>query len=77
MRNFEVKAYDIQKLSGSSVRMQVQVAEGWDKEQEKKLVTEMQRFVGEGCKFTLEYVDGFQEQKNGKRRYFMNDLSHE
>ena len=72
-----MKAYDIQKLSGSSVRMQVQVAEGWDKEQEKKLVTEMQRFVGEGCKFTLEYVDGFQEQKNGKRRYFMNDLSHE
>lgn len=77
MRNFEVKAYDIQKLSGSHVRMQVQVAEGWDKAQEKKLMAEMQRFVGEGCEFTLEYVDGFQELKNGKRRYFMNDLSHE
>lgn len=77
MRNFEVKAYDIQKLSGSHVRMQVQVADGWDKEQETKLIAEMERFVGEGCEFTLEYVDGFQEQKNGKRRYFMNDLSHE
>lgn len=75
MRNFEVKAYDIQKLSGAHVRMQVQVAEGWDKTQEKKLIVEMQRFVGEGCEFTLEYVDGFQELKNGKRRYFMNDLS--
>lgn len=75
MRNFEVKAYDIQKLSGSHVRMQVQVAEGWDKTQEAKLIVEMQRFVGEGCEFTLEYVDGFQELKNGKRRYFMNDLS--
>ena len=75
MRNFEVKAYDIQKLSGSHVRMQVQVAEGWDKVQEKKLITEMQRFVGAGCEFTLEYVEGFQEQKNGKRRYFMNDLT--
>ncbi len=77
MRNFNVKAYDIQKLSGSHVRMQVQVAEGWDKAQEKKLIAEMQRFVGEGCEFTLEYVDGFQELKNGKRRYFMNNLSQE
>lgn len=76
MRNFDVKAYDIQKLSGSHVRMQVQVAEGWDKAQEKKLVAEMQRFVGDGCAFELEYVDGFKELKNGKRRYFMNDLSH-
>lgn len=77
MRNFDVKAYDIQKLSGSHVRMQVRVTDGWDKDQEGKLLAEMQRFVGEGCGFTLEYVEGFQEQKNGKRRYFMNDLSNE
>ena len=77
MRNFDVKAYDIQKLSGSHVRMQVQVTDGWDKDQEGKLLAEMQRFVGEECEFTLEYVAGFQELKNGKRRYFMNDLSNE
>lgn len=75
MRNFNVKAYDIQKLSGSHVRMQVQIADGWGKAQEIKLIDEMQRFVGVGCEFSLEYVDGFIEQKNGKRRYFMNDLS--
>ena len=75
MRNFDVNAYEIQKISGSSVRMQVQVAERWDKTQEKKLIDEMQRFVGDGCAFSLEYVNGFQELKNGKRRYFMNDLS--
>lgn len=75
MRNFNVKAYDIQKLSGSHVRMQVQVADGWDEAQEKKLIAEMQRFVGDGCEFTLEYVEGFEMLKNGKRRYFMNDLS--
>jgi len=45
--------------------------------QEQKLIAEMERFVGEECAFDLEYVDGFQELKNGKRRYFMNDLSHE
>ena len=75
MRNFNVKAYDIQKLSGSSVRMQIVPAEGWNKEQETKLITEMLWFVGEGCDFTLEYVEKFEELKNGKRRYFMNDLS--
>lgn len=75
MRNFDVKAYDIQKLSESHVRMQVQVAEEWNQEQEKKLIAEMQRFCGEGCDFSLEYIDHFEPLKNGKRRYFMNDLT--
>lgn len=74
MRSFNVKAYDIQKLSGSHVRMQVQVADGWDKAQEAKLTKEMKRLIGEGCEFELEYVEGFEVLKNGKRRYFMNDL---
>ena len=75
MRNFPVKAYDIQKLSGVSVRLQVVVADGWTKADEKKLIKEMERFCGEGCAFTLEYVEHFEPLKNGKRRYFMNDLS--
>lgn len=45
--------------------------------QEQKLIAEMERFVGEGSEFDLEYVEGFEVLKNGKRRYFMNDLSHE
>ena len=75
MRDFEVLAYDIQKLSGSSVRMQIVVDEGWTKEDEKRLTQEMERFCGEGCTFQLEYVNHFEPLKNGKRRYFMNDLS--
>lgn len=75
MRHFDVKAYDIQKLSGTHVQMQVEVADGWNKAQEAKLIIEMQRFCGEGCKFTLEYVEHFEPLKNGKRRYFMNDNS--
>lgn len=70
-----VKAYDIQKLSGSHVRMQVQVADGWDKAQEAKLTKEMKRLIGAGCEFTLEYVEGVEVLKNGKRKYFMNDLA--
>ena len=76
MIKFDVVAYDIQKISGTEVKMQVQPVEGkWNKEQEKLLTDEMKRFVGEGCNFTLEYVDHFEPLKNGKRRYFMNDLS--
>ena len=75
MRDFPVKAYDIQKLSGSLVRMQVVVADGWTKEDEKRLTDEMKRFCGEGCEFALEYVEKFEPLKNGKRRYFMNDLT--
>ena len=75
MRNFDVKAYDIQKISGKEVKMQLQVADGWDKNQENLLNEEMKRFVGDGCDFSIDYVDHFDILKNGKRRYFMNDLS--
>jgi phenylacetate-CoA ligase len=76
MNKFDVVAYDIQKISGSAIKMLVQPVEGkWNTEQEKLLTNEMKRFVGEGCEFTLEYVDHFEPLKNGKRRYFMNDLS--
>ena len=76
MGKFDVVAYDIQKISGSEIKMQIQPVVGkWNDEQEKLLTDEMQRFVGEGCKFSIEYVDHFEPLKNGKRRYFMNDLS--
>ena len=75
MNKFDVHAYDVQKVSGIEVKMQIQTADGWTKAQEKKLSDEMQRYVGEGCKFSIEYVDGFQELQNGKRRYFMIDVS--
>lgn len=76
MNKFDVVAYDIQKISGSEIKMQIQPVTGkWNSEQESILTREMQRFVGEGCKFSIEYVDHFEPLKNGKRRYFMNDLS--
>lgn len=76
MNKFDVVAYDIQKISGCEIKMQIQPVTGkWNAEQESILTKEMQRFVGEGCKFSIEYVDHFDVQKNGKRRYFMNDLS--
>lgn len=76
MNKFDVVAYDIQKISGSEIKMQIQPVLGkWNAEQERILTKEMQRFVGEGCMFSIEYVEHFEPLKNGKRRYFMNDLS--
>ncbi|MBQ0088921.1 MAG: phenylacetate--CoA ligase family protein [Prevotellaceae bacterium] len=76
MMKFDVVAYEIQKISGSDVRMQIQPEQKkWTSQQADKLQAEMQRFVGEDCKFSIEYVDHFEPLKNGKRRYFMNDLS--
>lgn len=76
VRKFDVVAYDIQKISGTKVKMQVQPVIGrWNNEQEMLLKKEMQRLLGEGCTFSIEYVNHFEPLKNGKRRYFMNDLS--
>lgn len=76
MNKFDVVAYDIQKISGTEVKLQIQPVEGkWNKQQEERLSKEMQKIVGEGCAFSIEYVDHFEEGKNGKRRYFMNDCS--
>lgn len=76
MNKFDVVAYNIQKISGTEVKLQIQPVEGkWDKQQEQTLSKEMQKIVGDGCSFSIEYVDHFEEGKNGKRRYFMNDCS--
>lgn len=70
---------DVKYLFGSEpghfiLRNPRKTHERWDAD-EKKLIKEMERFCGEGCAFTLEYVEHFEPLKNGKRRYFMNDLS--
>ena len=76
MKKFDIVAYDIQKINGSEVKVKVQIVKNkWTNQQEQVLMNEMQRFVGVGCACTIEYVDHFEPLKNGKRRYFMNDLS--
>lgn len=76
MRNFDVVAYDIQKVSGLEIRVVIQPVIGkYDEIQERILLSEMQRFAGEDCKVLIEHVDHFEPLKNGKRRYFMNDVT--
>jgi len=73
MNSFDVSAYRIIQISGHEVKMQIHpYKDKWSAEQENKLTKEMQRFVGEGCVFILEYVDGFKPQNNGKAGFFYN-----
>ena len=76
MKDFDVVAYDIQKIDDLEVKVQIQkIDELYTTEQEKLIMSEIQRFIGDDCKLSIEYVDSFSELKNGKRRYFMNDIS--
>lgn len=73
LNHFDVLAYNIQKVNGHEVLMKLQVdADKWTEEQERKLKAEMQRFVGEGCNFVLQYVDEFESKGNGKAGFFYN-----
>ncbi|MBQ7210885.1 MAG: phenylacetate--CoA ligase family protein [Paludibacteraceae bacterium] len=73
MNNFDVVAYEIHKIDGAHIKMQIQPADKFNKQAEERLIAEMKRFVGEGCDFQLEYVSHFEPLPNGKRRYFMVD----
>ena len=73
MNHFNVIAYRIQQVNDHEVKMLIQInPDKWSYEESKQLQSEMQRFVGEGCLFSLEVVDSFEPLENGKRGYFIN-----
>ena len=76
MNDFDVAAYDIQKISGTEVKVQIQpIPDKFTKEQQETIRQEIQRFVGLDSKLSIELVKEFAPLPNGKRRYFMNDLA--
>lgn len=73
MNHFDVTAYRIERVNGHCVLMKIHVdSEKWTDLQERKLKTEMQRFIGNDCEFVLEYVDDFKIKSNGKAGFFFN-----
>lgn len=76
MKEFDIVAFDVNKVGDCAVRMRIQpIADKYSDDQENQIRTAITRYVGEDCEFTIEYVDGFETLCNGKRHYFMNDLS--
>lgn len=73
MKEFDVVAFDVNKVGENAVKMRIQkVNDKYTDEQEKRIVKTLRMYVGDDCDLQLEYVDHFEELKNGKRRYFMN-----
>lgn len=76
MKEFDVVAFDVNKVGDNAVKMRIQkVLDKYSEEQEQRIIKTLRMYVGADCDLQLEYVDHFEELKNGKRRYFMNDCS--
>lgn len=74
MLNFDVIAYDIRPLNGNEgIVMRIQRGGGYDEVQELMLKKELERLCGEGAVVRIEYVDCFEQSKNGKHRFFINE----
>lgn len=78
MKEFDVVAFDFNKVGETEVALRIQPINGkYDMNQEETIRKTIHRYIGEDCKLNIEYVDHFEPLKNGKRRYFMNDVSNE
>lgn len=76
MKAFDIVAFDVNKIGDCAVKMRIQpVEDKYSQEQEVQIREAIRRYIGNDCQFEIEYVNQFTALANGKRRYFMNDLS--
>lgn len=75
MKEFDVVAFDFKKLGDLNLLLRIQpVPEKYTKDQEDKIRETFVKYIGEECTLDIEYVEKFQPLKNGKRRYFYNEI---
>lgn len=78
MKEFDVVAFYFNKTGANHVTLTVQpIKEKYTEQQEQEIRKTIHRYIGDDAKLDIVYVDHFEPLKNGKRRYFMNDLSAE
>lgn len=76
MKEFDIVAFYFNKTGVNKVTLTVQpIKEKYTYEQENEIRRTIQRYIGDDATLDIVYVDHFEPLKNGKRRYFMNDLS--
>jgi phenylacetate-CoA ligase len=76
MKEFDVVAFSFNKSGVNHVTLTVQpIREKYTEQQEQEIRKTIYRYIGTDAKLDIVYVDHFEPLKNGKRRYFMNDLS--
>jgi phenylacetate-CoA ligase len=76
MKEFDIVAFYFNKSGVNEVTLTVQlIVDKYTPEQEKEICKTIQRYIGDDATLNIVYVDHFEPLKNGKRRYFMNDLN--
>ena len=76
MKEFDVVAFYFNKTGVNHVTLTVQpIPEKYTEQQEQEIRKTIYRYIGEDATLDIVYVDHFEPLKNGKRRYFMNNLS--
>lgn len=76
MKEFDVVAFYFNKTGVNEVTLTVQaIPDKYTTEQEKEIRNTIQRYIGDDATLIIKYVEKFEPLWNGKRRYFMNDLS--
>lgn len=73
-RKFNVKAYRIIKIDDHTLKIDIEKGAGYTDDEEILMIETMKKHAGDDVDVQIEYIDGFQPLKNGKRSFFMNDI---
>lgn len=76
MQEFDIVAFSFDKTGLNEVTLTIQPIKGkYNEKQEVEIQRTIYMYVGEDAKLNIKYVEKFEALANGKRRYFMNNLS--
>ena len=75
MKEFDVVAFDFRKVNDLEITLRIQpISEKYTADQEALIRKTFMKYIGEDCLLNIEYVEKFEPLKNGKRRYFYNEV---
>lgn len=75
MKEFDVVAFDFRKVNDLEITLRIQpISEKYTVDQEALIRKTFMKYIGEECLLNIEYVERFEPLKNGKRRYFYNEV---
>ena len=76
MKHYDVKAFSFNKTGVNEVTLTIERDTAkYTESQETEIKQAIYLYIGVDAKLNIEYIDHFEPLKNGKRRYFMNNLS--
>lgn len=71
LRNYDIIAFTITKNAPLDVTLKIQVnTQRYTQEQEQRIFNTLQHYVGNDCHLSIEHIEKFEPQANGKHRYF-------